>query len=138
MSPLSTPVAAATGRHRRPESLDDEPRTASVYRVSTLLESDAWVPGPRSARHHRPAPHRRAPSHRAAPPARPPVTGSHRAPGTLPIESWLLLGKTRQQVLLASLVAVGLLLIALPVGQKQSGVDAVNAAAERAASTSTA
>ena len=30
----------------------------------------------------------------------PPVTGSHRAPGTLPIESWLLVGKTRQQMML--------------------------------------
>ncbi|WP_433369903.1 polysaccharide deacetylase family protein [Actinoplanes sp. CA-142083] len=62
---------------------------------------------------------------------RPPVTGSHRAPGTLPIESWLLMGKTRQQLLLASLVAVGLLLIAVPGarGGGNSSIDAVNAAA---------
>jgi peptidoglycan/xylan/chitin deacetylase (PgdA/CDA1 family) len=129
MSPLSTPVADTTGRHRRPESLADEPRTAPVYRVSTLLESDSWVPGPRSARHHRPAARRRAPSHRAGAPARPPVTGSHRAPGTLPIESWLLMGKKRQQVLLASLVAAGLLLIALPTARAHDDFDAVNTAA---------
>src|SRR5689334_4409653 len=128
MSPLRTPVADSTGRHRRPESLADEPRTAPAYRVSTLLESDTWVPGPRSARHHRPAP-RRAPSHRAPAPARPPVTGTHRAPGTLPIESWLLMGKKRQQVMLASLVAVGLLLVAVPGARARDGLDAVNAAA---------
>jgi len=62
---------------------------------------------------------------------RPPATGSHRAPGTLPIESWLLVGKTRQQALLASLVAVGLLLI-LPIQQRESGVSPVSSA-ERAA-----
>ena len=58
---------------------------------------------------------------------RPPVVGSHRAPGTLPIESWLLMGSKRQQVLLASLVAAALLLIAIPM--RQNGIDAVNAAA---------
>src|SRR5690348_3957813 len=114
MSSLAPPVADSPGRHRRPESLADEPRPSPVYRVSTLLESDGWVPGPRSARHHRTATPRRAASHRAAAPTRPPVTGSHRAPGTLPIESWLLMGKKRQQILLASLVAVGLLLVAVP------------------------
>src|SRR4051794_11807300 len=136
MSPLSTPVADSTGRHRRPESLADEPRPAPVYRVSTLLESDTWVPGPRSARHHRPATRRRAPSHRATTPTRPPVTGNHRAPGTLPIESWLLMGKKRQQVLLASLVAVGLLLVAVPGARARDGLDAVNAAARASGSHS--
>jgi len=144
MSSLAPPVADSTGRHRRPESPADESWTAPVYRVSTLLESDTWVPGPRSARHHRPAPRRstashrtashrtasdRTASHRAAVPARPPVTGSHRAPGTLPIESWLLMGKKRQQVMLASLVAVGLLLVAVPGARARDGLDAVNAAA---------
>jgi peptidoglycan/xylan/chitin deacetylase (PgdA/CDA1 family) len=60
---------------------------------------------------------------------RPPATGSHRAPGTLPIESWLLLGKKRQQILLASLVAAALLLIGIPM--RQQGIDAVDAAAAR-------
>ena len=60
---------------------------------------------------------------------RPPVTGSHRAPGTLPIESWLLVGKRRQQVLLASLVAVGLLLVVIPMQQRDgTDVNPVNAA----------
>jgi peptidoglycan/xylan/chitin deacetylase (PgdA/CDA1 family) len=59
---------------------------------------------------------------------RAPVTGSHRAPGTLPIESWLLIGRRRQQALLAALVAVGLLLI-VPI-QQGGGTDVnpVNAA----------
>jgi len=61
---------------------------------------------------------------------KPPATGAHRAPGTLPIESWLLVGKSRQQALLAALVAVGLILV-LPVHQRQS-VNPVSAA-ERAA-----
>src|SRR4051812_41353166 len=41
---------------------------------------------------------------------KPPVMGAHRAPGTLPIESWLLVGRARQQMLLATLVAAGLAL----------------------------
>lgn len=61
----------------------------------------------------------------------PPATGSHRAPGTLPIESWLLIGRTRQQALLATLVAVGMLLIFVPMRQHGTDVNPVNAA-ERA------
>jgi peptidoglycan/xylan/chitin deacetylase (PgdA/CDA1 family) len=45
---------------------------------------------------------------------RPPV-GGHRAPGTLPIESWLLVGRGRQQALLATLVAIGLALVMIPI-----------------------
>jgi peptidoglycan/xylan/chitin deacetylase (PgdA/CDA1 family) len=74
------------------------------------------------------APGRRADNRRGEP-RRPPVTGSHRAPGTLPIESWLLLGKKHQQILLASLVAAALLLIGIPM--RQQGIDAVDAAAAR-------
>jgi peptidoglycan/xylan/chitin deacetylase (PgdA/CDA1 family) len=59
--------------------------------------------------------------------SRPPVTGSHRAPGTLPIESWLLVGKQRQQALLATLVAAGLALVMIPI-QQSTGVNPVNAA----------
>ena len=59
---------------------------------------------------------------------KPPVTGNHRAPGTLPIESWLLIGRRRQQVLLAALVAVGLLLF-VPIQQRDgTDVNPVNAA----------
>ncbi|WP_240669711.1 polysaccharide deacetylase family protein [Actinoplanes solisilvae] len=88
----------------------------------------------RSARHQRPA---NGPRHAARVPAqrrprnaRPAATGSHRAPGTLPIESWLLMGKKRQQVLLASLVAIGIVLLAMPSQQRRDGIDAVNAAAQ--------
>jgi peptidoglycan-N-acetylglucosamine deacetylase len=41
------------------------------------------------------------------------------------------LGK-RQQILLASLVAIGLLLVAIPGSQRRDGIEAVNAAAQRA------
>ncbi|UQU65999.1 polysaccharide deacetylase family protein [Couchioplanes caeruleus] len=60
---------------------------------------------------------------------KPPVTGAHRAPGTLPIESWLLIGRHRQQALLATLVAVGLMLIVIPM-QRGGGTDVnpINAA----------
>ncbi len=54
-----------------------------------------------------------------------PVTGSRRAPGTLPIESWLLIGRGRQQALLASLVAAGLALVMIPA-VAQRGTDEVN------------
>jgi peptidoglycan/xylan/chitin deacetylase (PgdA/CDA1 family) len=59
---------------------------------------------------------------------KPPVTGSHRAPGTLPIESWLLVGRRRQQALLAALVAVGLLLIFPPIQQRGTDINPVSAA----------
>jgi peptidoglycan/xylan/chitin deacetylase (PgdA/CDA1 family) len=62
-----------------------------------------------------------------------PVMGSHRAPGTLPIETWLLIGRGRQQALLAALVAVGILLVMIPAQQRQSAVD--TAAGERGVST---
>jgi len=60
---------------------------------------------------------------------RPPAAGAHRAPGTLPIESWVRIGKKRQQVLLASLVAAALLVIGFPM--RQQGIDAVDAAAAK-------
>ena len=101
-------------------------------RISRPATGDAAGPG---GRHRRSA----GPGRHAAPRSTTdrPVTGSHRAPGTLPIESWLLMGKTRRQAMLASLVAVGLLIVALPAHQRQSGVDAVNAAAQRAVGIST-
>jgi peptidoglycan/xylan/chitin deacetylase (PgdA/CDA1 family) len=67
---------------------------------------------------------------------KPPVTGSHRAPGTLPIESWLLVGKGRQQALLAGLVAVGLTLIMIPTAaQRADDVNPVTAAGGRIVTT---
>jgi peptidoglycan/xylan/chitin deacetylase (PgdA/CDA1 family) len=65
---------------------------------------------------------------------RAPATGAHRAPGTLPIESWLLIGKTRQQALLAAMVAVGLALVMIPV-QRGDDVNPINAAGQSAVVT---
>src|SRR4051794_6152406 len=66
---------------------------------------------------------------------KPPATGTHRAPGTLPIEDWLLVGRGRQQALLASLVAAGLALVMIPIQHHENTVDAVNAAHRSAVST---
>ncbi|GIM91416.1 polysaccharide deacetylase family protein [Paractinoplanes toevensis] len=133
LSPASGDVAESAGRHRRPESLADA-RPRVTY---DLPSTRAHVPTQRGARHQRnDRPARHSAAHRAVVNERP-IAGSHRAPGTLPIESWLLMGKTRQQLLLASLVAVGLLLVAVP-GTRGGGsdtIDAVNAAAQRKAGT---
>jgi peptidoglycan/xylan/chitin deacetylase (PgdA/CDA1 family) len=67
-----------------------------------------------------------------------PVTGSHRRPGTLPIESWLLIGRHKQQGLLAALVAVGLIMIMIPTQQRTSDVEAVSAAQRQAAAAAAA
>lgn len=129
-SPASGDDATPAGRHRRPESL------AEVGAERPMIAVPARRPAPSRSASARPG-HRRAsttattgPRHSAATreaARRPPVVGSHRAPGTLPIESWLLMGTKRQQVLLASLVAAALLLIAIPM--RQNGIDAVDAAA---------
>jgi peptidoglycan/xylan/chitin deacetylase (PgdA/CDA1 family) len=67
-----------------------------------------------------------------------PVTGSHRRPGTLPIESWLLIGRHKQQGLLAALVAVGIIMIMIPTQQRTSDVEAVSAAQRQAAAAAAA
>jgi peptidoglycan-N-acetylglucosamine deacetylase len=64
---------------------------------------------------------------------KPPAVGTHRAPGTLPLESWLLVGRTRQQALLASLVLIGLLLVAIPVQHRRDAVNPVSAAEQAVA-----
>ncbi|MEV4347625.1 polysaccharide deacetylase family protein [Actinoplanes sp. NPDC049596] len=128
---------SAAGLDRAVAGLDpalavDQPETR--YRrgkpVVSFVGDEAYVPRPRNAtRGQRPT---RGGRHAVAKPSaqRPPTTGSHRAPGTLPIESWLLMGKARQQALLASLVAIGILLLAMPAEQRRESVDAVNAAAQ--------
>ena len=68
---------------------------------------------------------------------RPPVTGSHRAPGTLPIESWLLIGRGRQQALLATLIAAGLALVMIPI-QRHESVNPINTANRSTVARSTA
>ncbi|GAA0447230.1 hypothetical protein Ade02nite_85320 [Paractinoplanes deccanensis] len=156
MSPQSprypTPAGQAIGgRHHRPESLADvteapdtsdnlttavavAERSETRYRrgkpvVSFVGDEPSPARSRSATRGQRPT---RGGRHAVArPPAqRPPATGSHRAPGTLPIESWLLMGKARQQALLASLVAIGILLLAMPAEQRRDSVDAVNAAAQ--------
>jgi peptidoglycan/xylan/chitin deacetylase (PgdA/CDA1 family) len=63
-----------------------------------------------------------------AAPGRRPVIGSRRAPGTWAIESWLLAGKARQQVLLAAVVAAGLALVTIPATQRGGDEVPVNTA----------
>src|ERR1700761_8255935 len=116
--PASGDDAAPIGRHRRPESLAEVTgphRLVSVPtpRPATQNRPTQTQPTQTQPTQNRPTPNRRRPAphgprHSAVtrPAARrPPVTGSPRAPGTLPIESWLLMGSKRQQILLASLVA---------------------------------
>ncbi len=132
-----------SGRHRRPESLADvSVRSGPRVSATSLIEVPPARPGPsRSARHQRPTRGGRHAAVRVPAPRpaidRPPATGTHRAPGTLPIESWLLLGKKRQQVLLASLVAVGIVLLAMPAEQRRDSFDAVNSAAQAVAGVQT-
>jgi peptidoglycan/xylan/chitin deacetylase (PgdA/CDA1 family) len=49
----------------------------------------------------------------------------------------MLMGKKRQQALLASLVAIGIVLLAMPAEQRRDGIDAVNAAAQAVAGVQT-
>jgi peptidoglycan/xylan/chitin deacetylase (PgdA/CDA1 family) len=107
--------AARSGKTARSETAARSKKAAPSSTTSRRSEATT---GPR---------HSRQPGGRSE--TRRPVTGSHRAPGTLPIESWLLLGKKRQQILLASLVAAALLLVGIPM--RQQGIDAVDAAAAR-------
>lgn len=142
-SPRISPPSAGDddssgGRHRRPESLADvSVRGGPRVAVTSLVELPDRPR--RSTRHQRPTRGGRhavrVPAQR--PPGRPPATGTHRAPGTLPIESWMLMGKKRQQALLASLVAIGILLLAMPAEQRRDGIDAVNAAAQAVAGVPT-
>ncbi|MET0425499.1 MAG: polysaccharide deacetylase family protein [Actinoplanes sp.] len=131
-SPASGDVAeAGGGRHRRPESLADVTRPRPATHARPVFTAGPFTDSFIERGFEERAPRQRRSARHIA--GRPPATGSHRAPGTLPIESWLLMGKTRQQVLLASLVAVGLLLLAVPAEQRENTVQAVNTAAQRAA-----
>jgi peptidoglycan/xylan/chitin deacetylase (PgdA/CDA1 family) len=139
------------GRHRRPETLADiQSRQARQARPVSAPRRAAASPAVhrrratgRRGRHARPAdplaitvkPLTAA----LAGPGGPPVIGSHRAPGTLPIESWVLLGKPRQQALLGALVAVGLALVMIPVARHDSPVTTtVNASGQTVVSEGTA
>jgi peptidoglycan/xylan/chitin deacetylase (PgdA/CDA1 family) len=129
---------SSLGRHRRPESLADD----TVLRPNPGERIAGSASGSRSADRSRAA--SRGRHHSAGDPrsitvsplvsvlyngGRPPAIGSHRAPGTLPIESWLLIGRHKQQALLAALVAVGLVLVVLPMQQRDSGTSVNTVAA---------
>jgi peptidoglycan/xylan/chitin deacetylase (PgdA/CDA1 family) len=73
-----------------------------------------------------------------APADRRPVIGAHRRPGTLPIESWLLIGRHWQQASVAALVVAGLFLIIVPTQQRTADLAAVSAAQRRAAAAAAA
>jgi peptidoglycan/xylan/chitin deacetylase (PgdA/CDA1 family) len=126
LTPRSRATRSRSSRSARARSSETRSNEAGASEATSGATRSAarrrreTTTGPRHSRHAAARPETR----------RPPVTGSHRAPGTLPIESWLLLGKKRQQILLASLVAAALLLIGIPM--RQQGIDAVDAAAGRA------
>ncbi len=152
-SPASGDDAEASGRHRRPESLADvvgsrpERSNAPAFTLGTFEESfiergfddHGNDPGPAEAlptgegKGRWRLLGRRRRTNDAEPPitGRPPITGSHRAPGTLPLETLLRIGRGRQQAMLASLIIVGLTLIAVPDQQRRAGVHAMDVAAER-------
>jgi peptidoglycan/xylan/chitin deacetylase (PgdA/CDA1 family) len=122
-------VDAGGGRHAAPETPEFVRPRASAYPASGSARGvDRRSRGnrPRHARHAQ-APGRAV--------AQRPVTGTHRAPGTLPLETWLETAKNRPQVLLGTLVAAGLLLTAVPIpssGGENTSV--MNAAAQAVAS----
>jgi peptidoglycan-N-acetylglucosamine deacetylase len=63
-----------------------------------------------------------------------PATGAHRAPGsTLPLEAWLRVGNKRQQLLVGALVALGLMLLVVPMQQLRTDPDVSNIASDRSA-----
>ncbi|WP_239159228.1 polysaccharide deacetylase family protein [Winogradskya humida] len=153
------------GRHRRPESLADPTtlrpaptqRVAGGRRTSLDLTPRSTTGTPRLSTGQLPTgrsstgPKNRAPRGRhykaaeeRAITVRPlsvtrsgsgPAIGSHRAPGTLPIESWLLIGRHRQQALLAALVAVGIMLIVFPMQQRDTGTEVDTITAGQAITT---
>lgn len=162
-------VAATGGRHRRPDSADGSetvswarPRTEIL---GPSLRSAVDAPEPvvaptRSARHRAgdtgsystvrtaESPQSRSARHssgqsrsraRARTREKQPVTGSHRAPGTWPLESWLEAAKNRPTTVLGTLVVAGLLITAVPLSQPStSDPGSLTAAAQAAASAQAA
>src|SRR5689334_20956561 len=156
-------AAATGGRHRRPDSADG---SESVPRVTPRtdflgpsLRSSVDAPEPsvtpaRTARHRagdtgsystvrtskstqsRSARHSAGPSRSRA---KRPVTGTHRAPGTLPLETWLEAARNRPTTVLGTLVVAGLLITAVPLSQPgKSDPGELAAAAQAAASAQAA
>ncbi len=152
-------VAATGGRHRRPDSADGsetvsraKPRT-EILGPSLRSAVDAPAPA-RSARHRAgdtgsystvrtvESKQARRARHSSGQPrarAKRPVTGSHRAPGTLPLETWLEAAKNRPTTVLGTLVVAGLLITAVPLSQPgKSDPGALTAAAQAEASAQAA
>jgi peptidoglycan/xylan/chitin deacetylase (PgdA/CDA1 family) len=114
--------------------------------------TDATKPATRSARHRagdtgsystirtgksEAGSQRAARSRRAR--AKRPSTGSHRAPNTLPLESWLEAAKSRPTTVLGTLVVAGLLITAVPLAQpSDNDPGALTTAAQAAASAQAA
>ncbi|MFI1989593.1 polysaccharide deacetylase family protein [Actinoplanes sp. NPDC020271] len=68
-----------------------------------------------------------------------PVTGSHRAPGTLPLETWLQAARNRPTTVLGTLVVAGLLITAVPLSQpSRTDPGSLTAAAQAEASAQAA
>ncbi|WP_436526729.1 polysaccharide deacetylase family protein [Actinoplanes sp. HUAS TT8] len=112
------PTRAARARHRAGD-------TGSYSTVRTVKESSS-----RSSR--RAAEKKRSRGKR-------PVTGSHRAPGTFPLETWLEAAKNRPTTVLGTLVVAGLLITAVPLSQpSKSDPGSLTAAAQAAASAQAA
>lgn len=117
----------------------DEGRQAAETPSTARHRADAYAnqgssrSATRRSRGNRPrhARHAQAPGR---PTTRKPLTGTHRAPGTLPLEAWLETAKNRPQVLLGTLVAAGLLLTAVPIPQSGGqNTSVMNAAAQAVA-----
>ncbi|PWK50551.1 peptidoglycan/xylan/chitin deacetylase (PgdA/CDA1 family) [Actinoplanes xinjiangensis] len=147
-APTSRADSPATGRHRAPAGATPAQPVVSRLtnlRAAIVTASGATVPAPRSARHRAGsydsygATARRAQA-RTARHSPPPGSekdrtsgGAHRAPSTMPVETWVRAAKNRPQVLLGTLVAAGLLLTAVPtIPQEDGGTTSVMTAAAEA------
>ncbi|GIF09911.1 polysaccharide deacetylase family protein [Actinoplanes siamensis] len=122
-------------------SATDSPESPTLSRPARHRAGDTGsystvrTTGPGEARHS--AGPRRS---RSKTRAKRPVTGSHRAPGTLPLETWLAAAKNRPTTVLGTLVVAGLLITAVPLAQPGRGEDPgeLAAAAQAAASAQAA
>ncbi|BCJ42704.1 hypothetical protein GCM10010168_05540 [Actinoplanes ianthinogenes] len=145
-------AAATGGRHRRPDSGPEQvaPRAAFLEPSLRSAVDPAAKPRTRSARHRaggdtgswstvRPRDEAQPPAHSRRSRAKRPVVGSHRAPNTLPLETWLEAAKNRPTTVLGTLVVAGLLITAVPLSQpSKSDPAALTAAAQAAASAQAA
>ncbi|WP_309238253.1 polysaccharide deacetylase family protein [Actinoplanes aureus] len=115
------------GRHAASETPSSARQRAAAYPNQGLSRSATRRSRGTRPRHAR---HAQAPGRSAKRAA----TGTHRAPGTFPLEAWLETAKNRPQLLLGTLVAAGLLLTAVPIPQSGGeNTSVMNAAAQAVA-----